>query len=197
MLAVEVIDLHSFAYVLPERSIEVDIIINRLEHSAYNALGKSSCVAGEEVDAFAAQNICRKVRVYGVPCSGIPLDLSAVFALEERNIYSLGVTLCCRRIDVIVSKPLDGLVLKLNVLKFLVSHFLKCCCVLFCQSSSVKFNGSCCSSGSSSSLFSGSIGTAVGRAVTAAGCHAQSKGKSRDSCKCLLKILHIYLLFYI
>ena len=83
MLAVEVIDLHSFAYVLPERSIEVDIIINRLEHSAYNALGKSSCIAGEEVNSLAAQYICGKVGISGVPGSGIPLYLSAVFVLEK------------------------------------------------------------------------------------------------------------------
>ena len=83
MLAVEVVYLHSLAYILPERRIEVDIIINRLEHSAYNALGKSSCIAGEEVDSLTAQYICGKVGISGVPGSGIPLDLSAVFALEE------------------------------------------------------------------------------------------------------------------
>ena len=83
MLAVEVVDLHSVLNVSPQRRIQVNIIINRLEHSAYNALGKSSCIAGEEVDSLTAQYICGKVGISGVPGSGIPLDLSAVLILEK------------------------------------------------------------------------------------------------------------------
>ena len=51
VLAVEVVDFHSVLNVSPQRRIQVNIIINRLEHSADYALRKRFFVTGEEVNA--------------------------------------------------------------------------------------------------------------------------------------------------
>ena len=101
-------------------------------------------------------------------------DLTAVLALEEGYVNSLRVALGGGGIDVVVRKPLDGLVLELYVTELFSSKLFESSSVFLCICSCVKLNSSSSSGGDC-----GVLGSSLAALRTAAaGSKTESKGKS-------------------
>ena len=84
VLAAEAVSVHTCRNVLPDSAVNVRIAVYRLEHSADNALGEvENIVAGEDINAYAAENVSGKSVVTAVPVGGDPFDISAVFSLKH------------------------------------------------------------------------------------------------------------------
>ena len=184
VLAVEVVYLHSGLNISPQGIVNVYVFVNRLEHTVDNALGESRSVAGEEIDSFAAQNVCGKVGVTAVPCGSVILYLAAVLALEKVKGNGFGVS-AARRIDVIVSKPFDGLVFQLNVTEILSRNLLDCFLVFLSQSSGVYLNGNL--SGGLSGSCSGFLS---GIRAAAAACKTKCHSKCGNTSNSSLEVFH-------
>ena len=185
VLALETEYIHSGSYIVIELAVYIDIIIDGLEHSADDTLGKGAFISLEEVNAFAAENISGKITVTVFPGSRIPLDGSAVLILEHLKRNRNGLTGSIR-VQIPVTEPLYFLVFKLYVTKLFSSgvHGLS-----LLGRHSLGVDGNCRSrSGSGlSRLFSGcgsisAASFATAAAASAAGSKTQRQRKSREPC---------------
>ena len=142
MLAVEVQQLHCIFCLRPDIGIKVDIIVNGNEHTVYDSLRQIVRIGGEEIYSLTAEDICGKIVVAVIPCGGVPFDRAAVFFLEHLDLDFFGSAVCVG-IDVIMSEPLDLLVLKLNITE--LGHYIAQSVLFFLfQCFGVDRNGNAC-----------------------------------------------------